>query len=263
MNVIVTVSRAERGAYMKTFTIDADNNISVFTSKEEAAAASVTPFGPFTSQSELAEVAAEWPASRLVEIWNGIPGVTAITKFTSKKIATERIWKAIQNLGAEAAKAAEPLVEVAPAEITPVSTVAEPEIIPDTGPEAQVIPEVVTAIEPEVTPESIPAGSEAAPDVAPAEESPAIEPTRKTKAPKAPKKATPSKAEGVRAGSKTAIVIALMERKDGVTLAEIMTATGWQAHSVRGFISGTLGKKMGRTVDSTKGETGERIYQLR
>jgi hypothetical protein len=43
MNVIVTVSRAERVTYMKTFTIDADNNISVFTSKKEAAAASATP----------------------------------------------------------------------------------------------------------------------------------------------------------------------------------------------------------------------------
>jgi hypothetical protein len=53
-----------------------------------------------------------------------------------------------------------------------------------------------------------------------------------------------------------------MERKGGVTLAEIMTATGWQAHSVRGFISGTLGKKMGRTVESTKGENGDRVYTL-
>jgi hypothetical protein len=44
---------------MKTFTIDADNNISVFTSKKEAAAASATPFDPFTSQSELAELAPE------------------------------------------------------------------------------------------------------------------------------------------------------------------------------------------------------------
>ena len=47
-----------------------------------------------------------------------------------------------------------------------------------------------------------------------------------------------------------------------MTLAEIMSATGWQAHSVRGFISGTLGKKMGLTVDSTKNEAGERTYRI-
>jgi hypothetical protein len=41
-----------------------------------------------------------------------------------------------------------------------------------------------------------------------------------------------------------------------------MKATGWQTHSVRGFISGTLGKKMGLTVYSAKGEDGERRYTL-
>jgi len=41
-----------------------------------------------------------------------------------------------------------------------------------------------------------------------------------------------------------------------------MEATNWQAHSVRGFISGTLGKKMGLTVVSTRGENGERTYSI-
>jgi hypothetical protein len=41
-----------------------------------------------------------------------------------------------------------------------------------------------------------------------------------------------------------------------------MKATGWQAHSVRGFISGTLGKKMGLTVQSEKNPEGERAYKL-
>ena len=66
-----------------------------------------------------------------------------------------------------------------------------------------------------------------------------------------------------RDGSKTATVVGLLERKGGATLAEVMKATGWQAHSVRGFVSGTLGKKMGRTVESTKREDGERLYQLK
>jgi hypothetical protein len=41
-----------------------------------------------------------------------------------------------------------------------------------------------------------------------------------------------------------------------------MTATGWQAHSVRGFISGVLGKRMGLIVTSTKREDGKRAYSL-
>src|SRR6476469_4568444 len=98
MNVIAAASGGKESTYMKTFTIDNDNNISVFASKKEAAAACTTPFDPFASASELAELAAKWPASRLVEIWNGIPGVSAVSKFTNRKVATERIWKAIQSL---------------------------------------------------------------------------------------------------------------------------------------------------------------------
>src|ERR1039457_6553087 len=78
---------------------------------------------------------------------------------------------------------------------------------------------------------------------------------------KAPKAAKP-KAEGVREGSKTAMVLALIQRAKGATLAEIMETTSWQAHSVRGFISGTLGKKMGLTVSSAKREDGTRVYSI-
>ena len=45
-------------------------------------------------------------------------------------------------------------------------------------------------------------------------------------------------------------------------LADSMTATGWQAHSVRGFLSGALGKKMGLTVNSAKREDGTRVYSI-
>ena len=69
--------------------------------------------------------------------------------------------------------------------------------------------------------------------------------------------------KGVRAGSKTEKILALLKRSGGGTLKEIMKTTDWQAHSVRGFISGTLGKKMGLTVASTKGEDGERSYSIK
>jgi hypothetical protein len=53
-----------------------------------------------------------------------------------------------------------------------------------------------------------------------------------------------------------------MKQPGGTTLKAIMDDTQWQAHSVRGFISGTLGKKLGLTVSSTKGENEERAYSI-
>jgi hypothetical protein len=53
-----------------------------------------------------------------------------------------------------------------------------------------------------------------------------------------------------------------LKRPGGVTLKEIMKATEWQARSVRGFLSGTIGKKMGTTVDSSKRADGERVYRV-
>ena len=70
------------------------------------------------------------------------------------------------------------------------------------------------------------------------------------------------KAATARDGSKKATILALLRRKNGATLTEIMKATGWQAHSVRGFISGAVGKQMGLTVESAKRDDGERVYTL-
>ena len=78
------------------------------------------------------------------------------------------------------------------------------------------------------------------------------------KAPKGAKKAT-----GARDGSKAAKVLDLLKRPGGATAKELMKATGWQPHSVRGFLSGTVRKKMGLTVTSTKGEDGERTYSVK
>jgi hypothetical protein len=83
----------------------------------------------------------------------------------------------------------------------------------------------------------------------------------KAKAPKTDAKA--AKPEVAREGSKTAKILDLLKRPDGVTAKELMKATGWLPHSVRGFLSGTVGKKMGLTVTSTKGEDGERTYSVK
>jgi Protein of unknown function (DUF3489) len=57
-------------------------------------------------------------------------------------------------------------------------------------------------------------------------------------------------------------VIALLRRLEGATIAELTQATDWLPHSVRGFISGTLGKKLNLKVQSSKDAQGERRYKL-
>jgi hypothetical protein len=82
------------------------------------------------------------------------------------------------------------------------------------------------------------------------------------KAPKGHTKAKVAKPEA-RDGSKTAKILDLLKRPGGATAKELMKATGWQPHSVRGFLSGTVGKKMGLTVTSVKSEDGERSYSVK
>jgi len=92
-----------------------------------------------------------------------------------------------------------------------------------------------------------------------------------TKKAKSGKKASPAKkatkaakkATGARDGSKAAKVLDLLKRPGGATSKELIKATGWQPHSVRGFLSGTVSKKMGLAVTSTKGEDGERTYSVK
>ena len=65
-----------------------------------------------------------------------------------------------------------------------------------------------------------------------------------------------------RKGTRNATMIALLERAGGATLEEIMSATAWQIHSVRGFIS-TLGSKHGYKVVSTRRESDKaRCYLI-
>ena len=66
----------------------------------------------------------------------------------------------------------------------------------------------------------------------------------------------------VRPGTKQALLIDLLKRKKGATIEEIVEATGWQLHSVRGAISGALKKKLGLTVTSDPVEKRGRVYRI-
>jgi len=61
---------------------------------------------------------------------------------------------------------------------------------------------------------------------------------------------------------KGAKIVELLRRKEGATLADLTKATGWQPHSVRGFLSAQVGKKLGLKLKSSKAEDGQRVYQI-
>ena len=66
----------------------------------------------------------------------------------------------------------------------------------------------------------------------------------------------------LRTGTKQALLIAMLQRPNGATIAEIVAATGWQAHSARGAMSGALGKKLGLVVASVKDDARGRVYRI-
>src|SRR5438477_13207907 len=94
---VVTANRAEQEKPMTIFTIDSENNITAYASQSEITDKDAEQF---TSEKELAQLAADWLGNRLVEVWNGIPGLTRVKKFTNRSVAIARIWKAVQSLGA-------------------------------------------------------------------------------------------------------------------------------------------------------------------
>src|SRR5580700_1368642 len=192
---------------MSTLTIDTENNIFAHAALPAGADESQS----FSTAKELAKLTAEWPASRLVDVWNSFAGVAPfddlkpVKKLTNRKAAVTRIWEAVQRM--------------------------------------------------------LPRVAQRTPDVAPAKrkgkKAPAQPNRRDTARPSAKKTANVA-----REGSKKAEVVDLMRRPKGATLAEVMKATGWQPHTVRGFVSGTLIKKLGLKVESFRSEEKERCYRI-
>ena len=83
---------------MTTFTIDEQNQIVAFATPEQATDATSTPGDTFTTQAEWAELAARWPAERLLALWNSLPGVTPLNQIKNPKTFIRRIWERIQSL---------------------------------------------------------------------------------------------------------------------------------------------------------------------
>jgi hypothetical protein len=207
---------------MTTFTIDIDNNITAFTAPDQAEAVIAAGAQPFATPEELTQLAASWPAERLLAIWNSLPGVTPAKEFKNPKAAASKIWGRIQSM-------------------------AEPEKPIDAAPKA----------------ERKPKGGAPGGKGAPAKGKSGKKTTPATKSPKGAKAAKPAKPEAgsPRAGSKTAQVVAMLQRKNGATISEIMEKMGWQRHTVRGFMAGAL-KGAGYEVESFKPEGGERTYRI-
>jgi hypothetical protein len=244
IHVMTAQSAEQRTNTMKIFTIENDsNNITLHATVQDAEA--VANAERFRNEAGLHKLAADWPASRLVEIWNSLPGVTPLKKFKDRQTAVSRIWKALENLGHPAPAATE------------LASVHEATPIPDQVQDVTETPAIAES--PEPTP-ATPA-AQPAPDVAPVEAPSTKKTTARKNAPKAPKTAKTKDATGPREGSKMAQVIAMLQRPDGVTLSEIMTSMGWQKHTVRGFMAGAM-KKAGYTVESFKPEGGERTYRI-
>jgi hypothetical protein len=84
----------------------------------------------------------------------------------------------------------------------------------------------------------------------------------KKKAAKPQKQKSAKPAKQKKADTKLQIVIDLLKRAEGATVADIMKATEWQKHTVRGCISGALKKKHGYEIVSEKPEDGDRVYKI-
>ncbi|MGA3098031.1 MAG: DUF3489 domain-containing protein [Bryobacteraceae bacterium] len=209
-----------------TFTIDNENNITAHGTPEEAAAATAAPFDTFASHKDLAALVAVWPTERLVEIWNAFAGVAPFGDLKPVKKFTDR-KTAVTRIWQAIQKLAPPVPEAALNAPATATATTEASFAYD-------------------APKAKKGAKKTKPKL-----------DKAAKAAKAAKKAT-----GAREGSKKTLVLDLLSRKRGATLAEIAKATDWQRHSIRGFISGTITKKMGFTVESSKNEANQRTYRI-
>lgn len=90
--------------------------------------------------------------------------------------------------------------------------------------------------------------------------SPANKPPKKKPAKKTDNK--PKAASAPRKGTKQALLVGMLRRPEGATIGQIVKATGWRRHTIRGAISGAVKKKLGLAVTSEKTEGGERTYHI-
>src|SRR5450756_2227153 len=81
---------------MHRYVIDPENNITIYESGYGVPEAEGTE--EFKRREELGHLADGWPAARLVEIWNSLPGVVPVSKFTNRSVAVGRVWKVLQCL---------------------------------------------------------------------------------------------------------------------------------------------------------------------
>jgi hypothetical protein len=216
------------------FSIDNDNTITVHERAPEPAEGLMT----FSTEKEFSRATSAWPASRLVDTWNSFAGVVPfddlkpVKKFTSRATAVQRIWVAVQKLIPRPVRPAS--AEQTPAAGAPAKPAAGAPAKPAAG-----------------APAKPAAGGAANKRARRADSAPAEGPAATGK----------GGAREPRQGTAKAIVITLISRKGGATLEEIMAATGWQKHTVRGFIS-TLPKKGGPLVVSTRRAADKaRVYE--
>jgi hypothetical protein len=217
---------------MPTYSIDTENSLAVHPGEDAAIKEAGATGAAFATEAELSEATALWPASRLVDVWNGFAGsppfaeLKEVKRFTDRKSAVTRIWTAAQRLG-------EALEEE--------MAIAEQDML-------------------RAQQETLRAAKATKP--AKAARTAAPKASAKRKATKEATSTDDAPAPKQREGTRKATVVALLERAGGATLEEIMAETAWQKHSVRGFIS-TLGSKHGYTIVSTRRETDKaRVYAI-